>query len=394
VRVLLAWDWGCGYGHLGNLRAAALGLRAAGHSCVLAACYPAEAKRVFEEGLVEAIVQAPYPQIPRAAPGRAISFSSLLLSAGFDSPTGLGQRIASWAAAMDGFDHVVTDFSPVALIAARLLGLPRTDVGMGFSAPPIERPFPVFDVWRQYRVEQDVLGSLDHLALLGLNEALETVGAAPYERLQDIYAGCQRALLTYPEMDHYGPRAGNPAQYLGVPLLGRGAQGLWSSHTRPRVLAYLRPHPRLDDALAALSASRASVVLHAAEMEPDYLVPYLRPGFVVSHEPIDLPWHAQTCDAWLSYAPHGTSCEMMLAGKPGIALPDTLERQLVGMRLSAIGGTVVAPVDGAFDVSEALERALGDQRLRWAAELFRDRHRGEGREGIAERLAEIVLGAS
>ena len=227
--------------------------------------------------------------------------------------------------------------------------------------------------------------------LLELNRALERLRLPPYTSLQQIYQGCGRALLTWPELDHYDAPRQEP--YLGVPNYAQGAAPEWPDGGGPRVLAYLRVHPQLDTMLKALSASRARVLLRIAEIEPERLRPFLRPGFHVVGHAVDLRRAAQDCDAYLHYAAHGTVAELLLAGKPGVLWPDNVERWLVARRAEQLGAAVVAPQQGEFDLGAGLERALSDTALRRNAERFAARHRGQDRAGIPKRLMEAVLAA-
>ncbi len=389
ARILLAWELGGGYGHLASLRSAARQLRAAGHDCLFAVRMLENAAEFLEPELGP-LLQAPV----RLGDGRnpvalQLSYASLLHNTGFDDPLGLSARIAAWRELMRAckVERLVVDHSPIALIAARSLDLPAAAIGTGFDLPPQVAPFPSFQPWAP--VPQAQLVHNEEQVLIELNRALERLRLAPYDSLQAIYGNCRRALLTYAELDHYDAPRAEP--YLGVPDYAQGADPVWPAGDAPRVLAYLRGHPQLDTMLKALSASRARVLLRIAEIEPEKLRPYLRPGFEVVGHSIDLRRAAQDCDAYLHYAAHGTVAELLLAGKPGVLWPDNVERWLVARRAEQLGAAVVAPQQDTFNVEAALERALDDTALRANARKFAERHRGEDREGIPQRLVREIL---
>ncbi len=390
-RILLGWELGGGYGHLASLRSAARALRAAGHDCVFAVRMLENAAEFLEPELGP-VLQAPV----RLGNGRnpvalQLSYASLLHNVGFDDPPGLAARVAAWRELLHACraERLVVDHSPIALIAARSLGIPAAAIGTGFDLPPLVSPFPSFQPWAPVPPEQ--LRHNEQQVLLELNRALERLQLPPYASLQQIYQESGRALLTYPELDHYDATRQEP--YLGVPDYAQGVAPEWPAGDAPRVLAYLRAHPQLDAMLKALSASKARVLLRIAEIEPERLRPYLRPGFHIVGHSIDLRRAAQDCDAYLHYAAHGTVAELLLAGKPGVLWPDNVERWLVARRAEQLGAAVVAPQQQEFDLAAALERALSDIALRKAAESFAARHRGQNRVAIPERLMQRILAA-
>ncbi len=389
ARILLAWELGGGYGHLASLRIAARQLHAAGHQCLFAVRMLENAAEFLEHELGP-VLQAPV----RLGNGRnpvelQLSYASLLHNVGFDDPVGLAARIAAWRELLRTWrvDRLVVDHSPIALIAARSLDLPAAAIGSGFDLPPLRHPFPGFQPWAA--VPEAQLVHNEEQVLIELNGALQRLRLPPYENLQAIYAGCARALLTYPELDHYEtPRA---EFFLGVPDYAVGAAPAWPAGTAPRVLAYLRPHPHLETMLKVLSASKARVLLRIAEIEPERIRPHLRPGFEVIGQSINLRQAAQECDAYLHYAAHGTVAEMLLAGKPGLLWPDNLERSLVARRAEQLGAAVAAPRQGEFNPQAALEQVLADTQLRACAEQFAQRYRHYDRRAIPGKLGEQVL---
>jgi UDP:flavonoid glycosyltransferase YjiC (YdhE family) len=391
ARVLLAWELGGGYGHLATLRIAAQQLRQAGHDCLFAVRMLENAAEFLDPELGP-VLQSPV----RLGNGRnpvalQLSYASLLHNIGFDDPVGLAARIAAWRELMRSWkvDRLVVDHSPIALIAARSLGIPAAAIGCGFDLPPRTQPFPSFQPWAP--VPQSQLQHNEQQVLIELNAALERLQLPPYDSLQAIYAGCGRGLLTYAELDHYdGPR---DEPYLGVPDYAHGPTPVWPAGTAPRLLAYLRPHPQLELLLKALSASKARVLLRVAEIGPEQLRPHLRPGFEIAAGAVHLKRAAAECDAYVNYAAHGTTAEMLLAGKPGLLCPDTVERTLVARRLGQLGAAVVAPAQGSFDAGEALDQVLNDPALRTGAGGFAARHRQQDRSAIGGRLLQQILAA-
>jgi len=388
MKILLCWEMGAGYGHLASLRIAAKELVKRGHECLFAVADTHAARHILEPDLGR-VFHAPQQSRPGHQLPMQFSHATILYNAGFNNPEELSRRIKHWSTMMlnHHVDAVVADYSPIALVAARALGLPRTVIGCGFDVPPLVEPFPAFPVFGSTIPETTLIHNEEAVCTL-LNGALVDLGFEPYEKLQHIYSGAKRALLTYAEMDHYEGRQGD--EYLGLPDDDLVSEKPWPSKHAKRVFAYLRPHAHLDEMLAALRDCDADVLLVADQIEAHYLTPYLRPGLFMATRLTNLRHRAQQCDAWLSYSPHGTSTEMLLAGKPGVVWPDTLERELVGRRLAQSGGVVVMG-DADTGVDYALSMALEEDSLREGADRFAQKYAAQDRSMIPARLADIIL---
>jgi hypothetical protein len=146
AKVLLAWELGGNYGHLVALRALARELKRQGHTCTFAARDLGSAPGFLDPALGP-LVQAPV----RLTAGlnrvrRQLSYASLLHNIGFNEPVELAGRIHAWRTLYRalGTEFVFADHSPVALIAARTLGIPAACIGNGFTVPPVQSPFPSF----------------------------------------------------------------------------------------------------------------------------------------------------------------------------------------------------------------------------------------------------------
>jgi len=136
------------------------------------------------------------------------------------------------------------------------------------------------------------------------------------------------------------------------------------------VFAYLRPVPQLTPLLEALRDCRARVLLRASALPPAALAPYLRPGFEVVGQSLSFVQAAADCDVFLNYAPHSTVAECLVAGKPGVVMPDNQERILVATRMVQLGAGIALPGDGSANVGAALQQVLDDPTYRQAAERF------------------------
>ncbi|MCI0749440.1 MAG: hypothetical protein L0Y32_02680, partial [Nevskiales bacterium] len=315
ARVLLAWELGSNYGHLVSLRALARLLRAAGHNCSFAARQLGYAHEFLEPEL------GPCFQSPvRLGTGRnpvktQASYASLLHNTGFDDPAELAGRIQAWRVLYQTLktEYLFAEHSPVALIAAKTLGIPACNVGTGFSVPPLVAPFPSFQP--KMKVPERILQHNDAEVLKELNRALERLKLGPFDTLQEALRDARPALLTYRPLDHYDLPRQEP--YLGMPDYAYGDAPVWPEGKGPKVFAYLRPGAYLPPVLDALKDSTARVLLRISGVLPARLKNYRRPGLQLIDRPVNFRLAAESCDAFLNYGAHGTVAEFLLAGKPG-----------------------------------------------------------------------------
>ncbi|MBI2383337.1 MAG: hypothetical protein HYV18_04620, partial [Gammaproteobacteria bacterium] len=312
ANVLLAWEMGAGFGHLVVLRAIARELRARGHACAFAARMLGNAREFLDADLGP-IWQAPIHLGTARTPVKTqVSYASLLHNTGFDDPFALAGRIEAWRLLLATLktDLLFADHSPVAIVAARTLGIPVCHVGTGFTVPPLLTPFPSFRP--RMSVPAQVLAHNEREVLKELNRALERLKLAPLPDLQEIFRGTLPAVLGYRELDHY--EVERPEPYRGLPDYSYGEAPPWPAGSGPKVFAYLRPIAQLDKVLEGLKRAPARVLLRISGVPPDRLRPYLRPGFAVVEKPIGFRLAAESCDAFVNYSAFSTVGEFLLAG--------------------------------------------------------------------------------
>ena len=398
ARVLLASELGANYGHLVALRALARELGRRGHDCTFAVRQLRDAQQFLDPRL-GALVQAPLRfGLARNPVRRQLSYASLLHNIGFDDPLELAGRIRAWRTLYRAFgaEFVFADHSPVALIAARTLGLPASAVGNGFTLPPRQSPFPSYGPSFRMgpvgaahgRDLQRVLLRNEVAVLKELNHALALLKLKPFALLQDIFRSATPGLLTYAPLDHYeAPRA---ERHLGVPDYSYGPPPSWPSGKGPKIFAYLRPGRGAAPMLRALKRSKARVVLRW----PGGALPsgFPRPGLAIAEGPVSFRAAAESCDGFINYGAHSTVAEFLLAGKPGLLLPDLQERVLTTRRAVGTGAVLAASPRDPSGMRASLERLLQDPAPRRAAEQFAKRQAGINRREILPALVTQVLG--
>lgn len=390
ARVLLCWELGTGFGHLVGLRALARELKAQGHDCAFAARQLGNAHEFLEPDLGP-VHQAPVRLGPSRRPVKTqVSYASLLHNTGFDDPVELAGRIDGWRNLMRALavEYVYADHGPLALVAARTLGLPACYTGSGFTVPPLTTPFPSFRP--RMNVPPRVLEHNDAEVLKELNRGLARLALEALPTLQDVFRGAHAALLSYAPLDHY--EIARPEPFLGMPDYSHGEPPRWPDGAGPKVFAYLRPHPGLVSMMDALHKSRARVLLRLSGVGPGAVQRYLRAGMAVVTGPVDFHKAAESCDAFVNYAAHSTVCEFLLAGKPGVLMPDLHERVLTARRAVQLGACVAVRGREVQGMVEALDRVLQDASLAAAAQAFARAQRAVDRAAILPRLVAQTVG--
>jgi len=394
AKVLLAWELGGNYGHLVALRALARELKRQDHACTFAVRDLGKGQGFLDPALGP-LVQAPVRLTQGLNRVRTqLSYASLLHNIGFNDPVELAGRIQAWRTLYRalGTEFVFADHSPVALIAARTLGIPAACIGNGFTVPPRMSPFPSFRLpvgAAHGRDLQSLLLQNEAAVLKELNHALALLKLRPFAVLQDIFRGASPALLTYAPLDHYEvPRT---EAYRGMPDYSYGAAPRWPDGRGPKVFAYLAASPSLPVVLKALQQSKARVLIRLVGAPPDIASYIARPGLDVTTEAVHFRQAAESCDAFVNYGAHSTVAEFLLAGKPGILVPDLHERVLTARRAADMGAGLSVRATAVGPLRRALQQVLDDPAPKQAAKAFASVQAKNSRSAILPSLVHEVL---
>lgn len=373
-RILLAWELGTGFGHLGPFLGLAPRLLERGHELHIAAREIAGAVSAVGD-LPIAVHQAPLCLNSYGGlQDPPLNYAEILMRYGYLDPAMLRAMIAAWSALlrMTRAELVMADHAPTALLAARLLGIPRAVIGSPFAVPPVAHPTPNMRAWMQ--VPPARLLDSDSRVLAAVNAALPA-GAAPIPAIHEIFSEASRFFIGVPEIDPYGPR--DPADYLGLATQGSGtAVPAWPAGAGKRVFVYMHADYRHFEAAArAIAASGARAVIHVmgADARTRQLLQSL--GLGLSAERVDLRLALAEAELCITHG-MGTTLAALHAGVPLLMLPKQLENYLYAAALQRIGaGIVVHPEEAAPDIAAALARVLGDGEYARNARAIAGRYR-------------------
>jgi UDP:flavonoid glycosyltransferase YjiC (YdhE family) len=342
ARILMAWELGANFGHLSHQLPIARALRRDGHEVLFAVRDTSIAAELLSPE------KFPYVQAPRCLrplrPAKPLmNYSELLLCEGYGIPAVLLGQLAAWTELLRMFRTtvVVADHSPTAILAARVASVAAVAIGSGFGIPPEGDPTPSFRPWMT--VSEKRLAHSDAAVVSSVNKAMRRLGGTrDLEKVSDAFEIDARLLMTFPELDHYGPRHG-ATQYVGPVYGGLNARRVEWSSSGKRVVAYLRnPVPGLRQLLRALAACDAEVIcafpgITRAQAEKAS-VGNLR---VIPHS-IDLEHLLPQADLTVTTAGVATTSQSMLAGVPLLLVPSNADQQLLSMRAEQVGVALVA----------------------------------------------------
>jgi hypothetical protein len=393
---LLCWELGSGLGHVVNLLPLARGLREAGHRVVVAMRDLPRAQQVFK-CLDVTYLQAPLKRArfgDVADPPR--SFPQILHDSCFDDADALQALGRGWRGIYKFVrpDLVVFDHSPVALLAARGLPARKAIIGTGFFCPRDESPLPDLRPW--LGDTSDDLRRDEERVLAAANEVAAAWGAEPLARLSRLYHEVdENFLVTFPELDHYGRREG--VRYWGIwPNVG-GKKPVWPEGHGKRVYAYLKPFPGLPQLLAQFVGLRCPTIVHGDGISPKIVERFRSPTIRFEEERLDLEEIGKTCDLAVLNGNHGTSASMLLAGKPMLQVPITLEQWHLAKAIEKLGAALFVLPDDAKQIADRFFSLLTSDACADAARRFAESHSGYDQQAQADavvRRARQLLGDS
>ena len=393
ARILFAWELGGEYGHAVACASIARALHAHGHAISLV-FRERRPLAVMPETSAYDIFDAPRHQREGVSAIPA-SGADILLAYGYDSESNFGPLLDGWLARLREWkpDLLVCDYSPTALLAARMLGIARTSFGNGFATPPRLDPLPAFRIDAPIAAER--LRESNDRALATVNGALAARGAAPLARLADLFETDEDFLCTFPELDHYGSRP--TSGYWGPRFrFDAGREMRWPKGPGKHVLAYLKTsNSHLDAFLEYFARGPVRALVYVPGLDETRRARYSTARCNISDRPIRVGSVIRDCDLVISHGGAGMSGGALMHGVAQLVTPSQYEQFLTGVRLAQLGVGVCIPAQApSGNHSGAIDNALADARLTLNAQAFRRRYPDftskEQQRRIVRRIEEIV----
>ncbi|MBL0727841.1 glycosyltransferase [Piscinibacter sp. HJYY11] len=388
ARVLMAWELGANLGHLTRLRPVATALQRRGHTLSFALRDVMGSRAVLPPGLGR-VFQAPLAI--HTTPTPAWTMADVLVACGHGHAAGLAGLAAAWQSLIEvsGCEVLIADHAPTALLAARVMGVPAVHIGHGFSVPPRLSPLPVFRDWAPPPAHH--AADVDAQVLSCVNTVLRDAGAAPLDRLCDLFYPERTLLCTWPELDHYGGLGRSAADYVGPDgEYAPGAEPDWPGGNGPHVLAYLRrSHPGHVEVLRALADCRLPTLCY---LPGEGAEPVSAPTLRYSRQPIDFRRALPRCSLLVCHAGQATVAQALRLGIPVLMLPEHAEQHLIARQVERSGAGVnaalQAPPVAYASLIEIMVRADGSHAK--AARAVAKRHSAFDPAALTARIVEAA----
>ncbi|UJW85189.1 hypothetical protein [Devosia sp. SL43] len=368
-RVLLAWEGGAGRGPIVTLKVVA---EALGDACIYDAAlcrmdHAAEIAPLCELAFPGAVLWHNETRRREAGNPKAATWGEFLGDLNFGDPQFLITQVGWWLTTIKARQSnlLVGDFSPVALLAARLAGIAAVAVGTGYSVPPADMDtFPVL-------IPEFATRIYDEATLVKtVNAALGHFGGLPLSRLPDIYAQALSMPRTIAALDPYvGLRSEMPLPPLNtaLPRLEGGGD---------EIFIYFSTSER-DDAelMAAILSLDVPVRIYMPGITVELASQLAAAGHVVERAAVAAEDIGRRSRLMLHAGQHGSLCLGLGLGLVQIAFPQHLE-QLCHARAAEALGTVDIIEKNRLDsdgIRAAILRAYHDADRQQLARAVSDR---------------------
>jgi UDP:flavonoid glycosyltransferase YjiC (YdhE family) len=372
MRILLTWELGLNFGHVARLLPIAERLREQGHAVLVAVRDMQVAARVFGPRGI-AFVQAPHLPQSIALGHRATGYADILLSQGWSDTSTLWGLVHGWLNLyrLVRPDALIVDYSPTAMLAARVAKIATVAVGNGFELPPLTDPLPPFPgfSWADPQKAADS----ERSALRSSGAVLRAYKTPPPVALCQLFADAKRYLVTWPELDHYGSRADE--RYIG-PLLGdlpNADRVEWPEGEGPRIFACLRPDTSyVQVILGVLANFHGRIVCVAPGFAEQQLAGFRGPHIAFAARPVQLG-RLLEADLCLTYGAEGTMMTFLQAGVPQLICPWHVEAYVSARRINAAGlGINLEGKQSTDSIRSEIAKSCADAAARARVIAFRD----------------------
>lgn len=380
-RIVFCTELGGNYGHVSGLLELSRNLCGQEDELIFVLCNMAVAPLLGED---VSCVQVPLPNVVPADKD-SYSYAGLLGLLGYDDESVLTDYLTRWRNLLAGADLVIADHAPSALLAAQSLGIDCAAVGTGFVIPPPD--MPLFNPG--LAPDKD---PAPHI-LATINRVMDRLSAPRLEKLGDIFTRSRQFLCTFPELDHYGLRAGT--DYWG-PLYSEhmGEIFTWPVASEANIFAYLTPRVHnLPAALAALGELPGFKLAHIPGIDPALAAAYNRSDLLIKPEPINMASVLPQVDLMISQGGAGVTSLCAIYGLRHVMVPTQMEQRMLTRRLVKQGLAYgVDPDTDAPDYAGIFNRALNCPTLTRNTELLRMQYRDFSQVEQLEALVEALLG--
>lgn len=276
-------------------------------------------------------MQAPIPVGRRPGIQLPCTYAHVLYNSGYDDAASLLGLIRAWRTLFRAVrpDLLIGEHAPTALLAS--LGLPfkRVTIGNGFALPPDACPLPNLRSWLSRDIER--LRKEENIVCETMNRALATLKAPVLEHIGALFRTDGNFLRAIQEVDPYErPKS---TKYWGTPLTTTATAQSGQMDEGSRVFAYLKPSPLVAPLFKKLTQLGVPTLAVSSglpkSLEDRYSSETLR-----FSPPVNMRETVEQCDVAIHNSNLNSAVQMLLAGKPMLLMPLTLEHYLTARKES------------------------------------------------------------
>ncbi len=374
-RILCCWELGGGFGHLYPLIPLISIFKKLGIEVGFAAQNLARAQQIIGNFDIK-LFQSPIWQPPPRRFPLSLNYSQNLLRNGYWHIPSLKASLKAWIHLFEIFrpDFVLTDHSPTAILAAKLLKIPRAAVGSGFILPPCSSPMPSLQPW--FLIPQHSLLAKEKECLNQINETLTALGFKRISVLADIFRGAELFLTTFPELDHYGSR--QDIRYWG-PVLSyeNNIKPFRQQRSGENIFMYLNYHYQFLYQILTLTKEIGMPTFAVIRDMPETSTKeWEGENIKISTEPVNLKKAIEQNQFFITHGGVNTGSFILLSGKPLLVLPEHLEQCLWGYRISKQNlGKMVNWFSPKPDFNNKLKALLSDKKMLKTVSAFANKYK-------------------
>jgi UDP:flavonoid glycosyltransferase YjiC (YdhE family) len=388
MKILVAWELGDNYGHVLRQLPIAKELRRRGHDVLFAVKDVAIAQQTLHASGV-AFIQAPVTRRKRQLDREIASFADILAFHGFAEQAALHSLGNSWQHLYRLYqpDVMVVDHAPAALFAARLLGIPVAEIGMGFEIPPPVSPYPCFRPW--LNLPNSELEQCEEAILANVNALCEAQEHPSFRRLTELMQSDLQLLTTLPEFDHYPQRKNG--RYVGPILtLDDGLVVDWPECHAKNIFVYLRPGGALPAILDTLRQTNANIICVVPGIDTGMKEKYESAALHIHTSYVKLEPLLKRCDLAIGSGP-GVGSACLLAGVPMLVLPNHIEQMLFAESLVRTGMGLALSLNAIpMHFAAVLDKLLSDPRFAQRAQAMARKYKSYDQDKSVERIANSI----
>lgn len=385
LTVLFTWEIGHGFGHVMPMLPVARALQSQGHR-VIFALRDVRAAGALLQGMGFTVLQAPaHPDrfFPADGP-QPQTMADILTIFGFASQQHLSGLVAAWRGLLGLCqpDAIVASYAPLSLLCARHIGIPAVLMALPFELPVNLHPSPLLRTRLSPRS-----AAADDRVIANVNTVM---GRDCVRSVYDIFKADATYLMSFPELDAFGPRETN---YCGsFVVTDTGIEAQWPQGPGEKVLVYLLAGlPNLEAIRQALHASAVRCCVVIGNAPADLLARWQAPNVWATAEVVRFDHALERCDAVLSSGGNGFISASLLAGKPIVCHPQDLEPSLTAQQVVNMGAGIFPRPATAQHILQSIHQVLEHPQYTEAAAQFAHKYQGHAPERKALEVTHKIL---